>query len=77
MSEHDNWFPQINPMRCTGCADCIAQCSSGSLGWANGKASLIHPNRCTYCATCENLCPTSAIELPFLVVKSEKRGTNL
>jgi len=72
MSQQDNWFPQINTTRCTGCGDCITQCPTGALGWDGGKASLIHPDRCIYCATCEDLCPTSAIELPFLVVTTKK-----
>ena len=74
MTEHDNWYPQINAMRCTGCGDCIAQCPSNALGWKSEKASLVHPDRYAYCATCEDLCPSNAVELPYLVMKSEKRG---
>jgi formate hydrogenlyase subunit 6/NADH:ubiquinone oxidoreductase subunit I len=76
MNKDDNWLPQINPLHCIGCGDCIAQCPSGALGWDSKKASLVHPGRCTYCATCEDLCPKSAIEVPYLITKTEKRGAN-
>ncbi len=72
MNIDNNWLPQINPMRCIGCGDCIAQCPSNALGWHGKKASLMHPDRCTYCATCEDLCPNSAIEVPYLITKSER-----
>jgi quercetin dioxygenase-like cupin family protein len=32
-----------------------------------GKAALIHPDACTYDAVCEAICPTGAIELPYLI----------
>lgn len=63
------WMPQIAVSRCNGCGDCIAQCPTGALGWHAGKAALLHPDHCIYCALCETICPVSAIELPYLVLK--------
>lgn len=63
------WMPQLSPMKCNGCGECIARCPTGALGWQNAKAALLHPERCIYCATCEDICPTGAIALPYLVLK--------
>lgn len=72
---NDNlWVPIIDQQKCDGCGDCIAQCPTDALGWQNDKASLSHPDLCIYCATCEDICPTHAIELPFLIVKIERHG---
>lgn len=74
MANYDNWYPRIDQNLCTGCGDCIAQCPTGALGWQDNKATLIDPKVCTYCATCESICPEGAIELPYLVVRSEKKA---
>lgn len=74
MTHQEHWFPTINQERCNGCGDCIAQCPTHALGWRDDKAHLLHPNLCIYCATCEDICPTNAIELPFLIVKTEGQG---
>lgn len=68
------WVPVINQQKCNGCGDCIVQCPTDALGWQDDKANLLYPDLCLYCATCEDICPTNAIELPFLIVKTEKRG---
>lgn len=68
------WVPQINQKKCTGCGDCIVQCPTDALGWHDNKATLLHPGLCIYCAKCEDICPTNAIELPFLIVMSEREG---
>ncbi len=33
----------------------------------HGKTIVIRPEACTYSALCEDVCPTGAIELPYLV----------
>lgn len=65
------WMPQINHRICIGCGDCIASCPTAALGRLNGRANLLQPENCTYCAACEMVCPVSAIELPYLIVKNE------
>lgn len=67
-----DWQPHIDQTLCTGCGDCITQCPTVALGWQDGKAALIHPDVCIYCATCEDICPTNAIELPFLIIKESR-----
>lgn len=64
-----HWFPHIDQARCTGCGDCITSCPTGALACQEGKAALLYPDLCTYCAACEDVCPASAIELPFLILK--------
>ena len=66
------WLPQIMQDRCTACGDCIQRCPTGALGWRDGKAALINPERCSYEAVCEALCPTSAIEIPYLIEYSSR-----
>ncbi len=72
----DPWMPLINHSLCTGCGDCIASCPTAALGSQDGKAILLYPQLCTYCTACEDVCPVGAIELPFLIVKCEQRGTS-
>ena len=68
------WMPQINQEKCTGCGDCITVCPTSALGWQAGKAAILHPERCTYCTLCEDVCPVGAIELPYLIVKSQPKA---
>lgn len=65
------WLPRIALDVCNGCGECIQQCATSALGWQNGKAALLYPERCIYSAACETVCPVGAIELPYLIVKSE------
>lgn len=66
------WMPRIDQSKCTGCGECITVCPTGTLGWQNDKAALLHPELCTYCTVCEDVCPVNAIELPFLIVKRDQ-----
>lgn len=70
------WLPHLDQERCNGCGDCITQCPTGALGWADGKAALVNPSLCIYCATCEDICPVGAIELPFLISWSIEEDTD-
>lgn len=62
------WMPQIDQRKCTGCGECVSRCPTGALGRIAEKATLIHPDLCTYCTLCEDVCPVGAIELPFLII---------
>ena len=65
------WMPQINQSMCIGCTECVNACPTGALGTRGGKAALLSPDLCTYCAACEAICPVEAIELPYLIVKTD------
>jgi len=64
---HSDWLPRIDRNLCIACGDCISACPVDALGTQSGKAALTKPGACTYCLACEDLCPTHAIELPFLI----------
>ena len=69
--EDSAWFPHINRNICIGCGDCIKACPTNALGQREGKSALIHPQLCSYCAACETICPSGAIEIPYLVCKAD------
>lgn len=70
MNTQQQWMPQIDRARCTGCGDCIAACPTQALGDVEGKAAVVRPEACTYCAVCEDICPTGAIGLPYQITFS-------
>jgi ferredoxin len=74
-THNDQWLPHIDRARCTGSGHCITGCPTGALGWQDGKAALLYPDLCSYCGICEEVCPVSAIELPYLIVKRESPDT--
>lgn len=54
--------PQIDFIRCIGCASCVRACPEGDvLGIIQGKATLIHAAKCIGHALCEEACPVGAI----------------
>ncbi len=61
-------LPEIDPVACNGCGECLPTCEAGALGLANGKAVLARPDLCEYDGNCEAACPTDAIALPYAVV---------
>ncbi|WP_119071964.1 ATP-binding protein [Aggregatilinea lenta] len=71
MTIQQQWTPQIDNVRCTGCGDCIVLCPTGALGEIGGKAVVVRPQTCTYCAICEDVCPTNAIGLPYQIIFSQ------
>lgn len=71
MTIQQQWTPQIDNVRCTGCGDCIAVCPTEALGEVEGKAVVTRPQACTYCAICEDICPTGAIGLPYQIIFSQ------
>ncbi|NUN71320.1 MAG: ferredoxin family protein, partial [Bacteroidetes bacterium] len=56
--------PQIDAMRCIGCAACVRACPEGEvLGLIEGKATIIHGAKCIGHGLCAEACPVGAIEL--------------
>ena len=64
----ENFDPQIDRQKCTGCGDCVQACPSASLELSGGAAALQASGVCTYCGTCERICQVEAVSLPYQVL---------
>jgi MinD superfamily P-loop ATPase len=58
-------IPEIDPVKCTGCGDCVEKCPTDTVGMVDGKASILSPEQCNYCTECETVCLPRAVECPF------------
>lgn len=53
----------VNYDLCTGCRNCIENCSNNVLDLVNGRVTPVNPDECTECLTCELGCPHEAIHI--------------
>lgn len=60
--------PEVNPLICAGCGDCVRLCPGHAVEMVEGKAAIVRPEECDYCAECEAFCPSGAIRCPFEIV---------
>lgn len=51
----------INPMKCTGCGNCIDLCPETCIEGGLGYISMIDDISCTKCGKCADVCPESAV----------------
>lgn len=49
----------LNPLKCTGCTNCIKLCPTEAIRVKNGKARIIE-SKCIHCGTCVHVCPFNA-----------------
>ena len=49
----------LNPLKCTGCTNCIKLCPTEAIRVKNGKAKIIE-EKCIHCGTCLHVCPFNA-----------------
>jgi len=64
LQEATMMHPQIDAMRCIGCAACVRACPEGDvLGIIEGKATIIHGAKCIGHGLCAEACPVGGIEL--------------
>lgn len=51
----------LNPMKCTGCGNCLLVCPRSVLVMPNGKAEIRNRDACIECGACQRNCPFGAI----------------
>jgi formate hydrogenlyase subunit 6/NADH:ubiquinone oxidoreductase subunit I len=56
-------LPVLEPMRCTGCGDCIAVCPTSCLDLLWLLPVLARPHECVSCGLCAAVCPTQALAM--------------
>jgi NAD-dependent dihydropyrimidine dehydrogenase PreA subunit len=69
LADRDNieWYPAIDPSRCTGCGVCFAFCPKGVfvMDDQTGKAVVTNPYECVVlCSGCVPKCLQQAISFP-------------
>jgi formate hydrogenlyase subunit 6/NADH:ubiquinone oxidoreductase subunit I len=52
----------------------VELCPTHALDQVEDKAFLRYPDLCNYCTLCEDVCPESAIALPFLIVLASSQS---
>lgn len=56
------FFVQIDPEKCTGCAECQKHCPTGAIyGEAGLTHKIVYPDPCLHCGLCLIHCPSGAI----------------
>ena len=59
-----NWYPTINPERCTKCGMCM-NCGKKVFEWTEEGPKVVRPMECVVgCTTCRTLCEGNAIHFP-------------
>jgi ferredoxin len=64
---------ETNPVRCTGCGQCVAHCPSSAIHM-DKKLPLTNPDRCIWCTACVKNCPSGArqVTLPKIHELAER-----
>ncbi|MFW5818919.1 MAG: 4Fe-4S binding protein [Desulfovermiculus sp.] len=53
-------YPEVDPGKCTGCAECERACREGAIDLESGVAR-INPELCLSCGVCIRTCPEQAL----------------
>jgi ferredoxin len=59
--------PKIDRQNCTGCMICEAVCPQHAIGADEAFPVVSDVNLCTFCGKCDDLCPTGAMQVPFVI----------
>jgi len=65
-------IPEIDFEKCTGCGDCVNQCTTHAVELVNDKVAIVRPQDCNYCTECETFCSSGAIRCPFGIILVEE-----
>ena len=59
-----NYYAEINPENCTGCATCVDRCQVNAINTDERlNISKVNLDRCIGCGNCITTCPSGAISL--------------
>jgi len=53
----------VDREKCTGCEECLENCSSGVFEIRNGKAVPVNAKKCIGCKCCVEACEQNAISI--------------
>jgi formate hydrogenlyase subunit 6/NADH:ubiquinone oxidoreductase subunit I len=56
-------LPLLDPIRCTGCGDCVSACPTVCLEMAGSLPWLPRPLDCISCELCVWVCPADALHI--------------
>ena len=60
-----DWFPVIDPLRCTSCRICFDFCPKGVYQVVADDVIVTSPYQCVFlCSKCSEKCPNQAIQFP-------------
>ena len=66
--EEIQWFPKVDPSKCSGCTSCVEFCAQGVFFFAEGKSHVVRPLNCIVGrSSCRSFCPEQAIMFPSSV----------
>ena len=54
------WIPSFDPIKCTGCRECVKHCRFNALICIR-KKPMVFPEVCHSCGLCTMVCPENAI----------------
>ena len=63
--EEIQWFPKVDPGKCSGCSSCVEFCAQGVFFFAESKSHVVRPFNCIVGrSSCRSFCPEQAISFP-------------
>lgn len=61
LRQHSSMKPRIDPVKCTGCGQCLIWCPENAIGM-NGNIAVINQKICIGCGECLTICNFDAVK---------------